>query len=322
MAIFVSTEELIDSFGDIHNNGFYDPVNLTDTPIGFSVKKNYPPNIRFKPAIGQRTGLPDSIAAIWVVYTPPSEKENIAGSSKAPIRFRVATMSKYRVSHFDYNYQDIDGDCPSKESLEGSLASPQPIDLNFEDVYFYDHINHTFIDDNGNSLTGVEVLEQVFETHCKTVHILWGLKIRLKLAWQAKFSGVLTLIVEALTTILKQLFGRTIESNVMMAGIYEPYKRVAFKKLDEDSIEILGYKASKHVVIMFCIIVILASVYRYYFSVGYDYFSSLEGQEFLTLTHAIFAIWFIDVVIPEILFFGINMVLRLKKKVIFMRFET
>lgn len=322
MDLFTTPQELIAAFGDVTAKGFYGPIILNDTPVGFSVKKDYPLDIRFKPAIGQQSNKPDNIAVIWVVYTANELRDKEAALFKAPLRLRVSMMSKYRTSHFDYNFDDKDGDCPTKKSLEASLATPQPIELNFEDVYFYDHINEQFIHENGDTLSGAAVLQQIFDSHCNTVHLMWGLKLRLKLAWQSKFSGVLTLIVELLTWILKKVFGRTIESDVMMAGLYEPYKSESFKKLDEDSIELLGYKASKHVVVLFCLIVIFASAYRYYFSIGEDYISSLEGQEFLTLTHGILGVWLIDSVIPMLLFILINLIIRLKKKVTFMKFSA
>ena len=65
--LFSDSQELIDAFGVIESSGFYEPVILSDTSCGFSVKKEYPLNIRFKPAVGQRTKTPDNIAMIWVL---------------------------------------------------------------------------------------------------------------------------------------------------------------------------------------------------------------------------------------------------------------
>jgi hypothetical protein len=322
MPLFTTSQQFIDAFGDYQAEGFYDPVILNDTSVGFSIKRDYPIDIRYKPAIGQNTKTPDNIAVIWAVYTSPELTGAIVDLSKAPIRLRIALMSKYRTKHWDYNFDDQQGDCPTKESLEASLATPQPIELFYENEYFYNHHKNSFIDNDGNLLSGSEVLNQVFQGHCDTVHLLKGLSLRLKLAWQSKFPGLLTLIIDLLTVILKQIFGRTIESSAVMAGIYLPYKRESFKKLDEDSIDILGYKASKHVVVIFCIVVIATSAYRYYNSIDYDYISSLEGKELLTLTHGILLLWLIDTIIPWVIFYTINLVLYFKKKIMFMRFSA
>lgn len=320
MALFSSTNELLNAFGNLEPHGFYDPVTLTDTPVGFSIKKKYPDNIRYKPAVGQRTKEPDNIAAIWVIYTPP--KINSPEISKVPIRLRISTMSQYRTKHWDYNFDDVEGDSPTKESLEASLATPQPVGLSYESEYFYDHQHHCFTDIKNNTLEGFEVLNQIFESHYKTVHLFWGLKLRLKLAWQSKFTGLLTLIIEFLKSILKFSFGRTIETNEMMAGIYEPYKKESLKKLDEDSLDLLGYKASKHVVILFCLLVIIFSIYRYNFESKTGYLSWLAEKEFLSTAHGLLVLWGIDVVIPLLLFFIINTLIVIKRKILFMTFSA
>lgn len=320
MSVFNSTNEFLTAFGDLDSHGFYNPVTLTDTPVGFSIKKNYPDNIRYKPAMGQKDKQPDNIAAIWVVYMPPKIDSN--GTSKVPIRLRISTMSQYRTKHWDYNFDDIEGNSPTKESLDASLATPQPIELSYENEYFYDHQRNSFVDTKNNLLQGFEVLNQVFESHCKTVHLLWGLKLRLKLAWQSKVTGLLTLLIELLKSTLKHLFGRTIETNEMMAGIYHPYKRESLKKLDEDSLDLLGYKASKHVVILFCIFVIIFSIYRYNFESKTGYLSWLAEKEFLSTAHGLLALWGIDVLIPLLLFFIINLFVVIKRKLLFMTFSA
>ena len=314
--LFENSQELIDAFGVIESKEFYEPVILSDTSCGFSIKKDYPLNIRFKPAVGQKTKTPDNIAIIWVVYTNDQSKGANVNLSRVPIRLRIANVSKYRASRWDYNFDDVAGDCPTKESLEASLATPQPLDLQYESIYFYDHILDHFLDKNGKVLKGHEILNKVFDDHCNTVSLYCGMKLKLILAWQSKLSGLLTLLIDFLTFILKQIFGRTTESNQMMAGICQPYKRESFKRLDEDSLDILGYKASKHVVIVFCALVIIANVYRYYYSVEDDYFSLLEGKEFLSVAHGIFAVWLIDVVIPWVIFFLRNLILLIKKALI------
>lgn len=321
MSAFVSGSELIAAFGDIGSHNFYDPVSLKDS-VGFSIKKNYPTGIRFKPAIRQDSSDPDSVAVIWVVYESDLAKKQPSGHLRVPLRIRIALMSLYRARHWDYDFSDKEGGCPSRESLEASLESPKPIELSFEGDYFYDHGLSALVGRNGQELSGADVLRQVFEKHCNTVHLLRGLQLRLKLAWQSKFSGLLGLVVSALTYILKMAFGRTIESSETLAGLYEPYERESFKKLDQDSVDLLGYKASKHVIILFCALIIIGSIYRFNNPSSSDYLAWLDGKELVSVAHAIFLIWLIDVAIPWGLFLTINFMIVLNRKIMFLQFRV
>src|SRR5690606_25259418 len=131
MNFFSSSDQLKAVFGDLDGQSFYDPVPLTDTEVGFSVKRKYPSDIRFKPAVRQKDGEPDTVAVLWVVYMRPKSGEKNASYSRVPVRVRVGLMSQYLASHFDYNYEDVEGGCPSKASVEASLSTPKPITLDF-----------------------------------------------------------------------------------------------------------------------------------------------------------------------------------------------
>ena len=318
MTAFISTDELVEVFGNLEDAGFYDLINLKDTKVGFSIKKNYPEGIRYKPAIGQKTKNPDSVAVLWVIYGNPNQK---GSQSIAPISIRIATMSQYRAKHWDYNFDDIEGDSPSKESLEASLATPQPLELTIENEYFIDHERNSFRDAKGRIFTGVEVLDRAFVTHCNTVHLLRGLALKVKLAWQSNFSGLLLLAVQLLVSLLKQGFGRTLESDDLNAGFFSPYKPESLKKLDEDSMDLLGYKASKHVIILFCALTVVAGIYKYNHPAVFSYISWLDGKTVLAATHGVFSVWLLDVAVPWAIFYLMNGLLWWRKRILMMRFS-
>ena len=62
-----SSQDLLCLFGDIESSGYFNYVSLNDTKVGFSLQKNYPSNIQFKPA-KTNSGEDDDVAVIWVVY--------------------------------------------------------------------------------------------------------------------------------------------------------------------------------------------------------------------------------------------------------------
>lgn len=319
MAFFSNTKELLDQFGDLSATGFFDPVHLKDTKVGFSIKHEYPTDIRYKPAVGQKSKKPDNMAAIWVVYTHSAKSESAPSEASVPLRIRIANMSRYRIKHWDYDYDDVEGDSPSRDSVEASAATPKPLDLEYPGEYFFDHSQNSFIDRNGKVVSGLEILKRVFNDHCKTVHLLWGLRLRLKLIVKGRFAGLLGGVISVLVWSLKTFFGRSIEDDDSSAGIFRIYKPESLKKYDADSLDVLGYKASKHVVVLFCILAIAVSYFRYSTGIKEDYWFGVGGSEFLSLVHGLFFIWLLDVVVPWLLFWIINGTIMLKTAVHFMK---
>ncbi|MGZ4956857.1 MAG: hypothetical protein ACXWFG_14765 [Methylobacter sp.] len=319
MAFFANTGEFLAQFGDFAAKGFFDPIHLSDSKVGFSIKRHYPSDISYKPAIGQDSKKPDNIATLWVVYTHPDESKKDIIESAVPLRIRVANMSLYRTKHWDYKFDDIGGDCPSKDSVEASAATPKPIELEYPGEYFFNHALNVFVDLKGNTVSGLEILERVFQDHCKTTHLLWGLRLRVKLFAQDNFAGLLGMLSLLFVSILKHLFGRTIEDDDAMAGIFRTYRPEAMKKYDADSLDILGYKASKQVVVLFCAFIIMASIFRYLSGISNDYWSGVGGSEFLSLVHGLFFIWLLDVMVPWLLFYVLNGTIWLRTTVLFMK---
>jgi len=67
-------------------------------------------------------------------------------------------MSEYRAKHWDYDFNDTDN-CPTAESVRESMNSPQPIDLDLVDYYFFSLSKNKFIDSNNALVTGLAILE-------------------------------------------------------------------------------------------------------------------------------------------------------------------
>ena len=256
MKHFETTDEFLLEFAEYNKDGFSDPVPLKDAKIGFSIKCNYPADIRYKPA-KYEDGKPDNVAVIWVVYAPP---EHDSTSNISPLYIKISNMSLYRSRHYDYDYKDKE--CPTKESVENSLASPQPISLEFPNECFYDHDHETFLIDN-NNVTGIEVLKHIMKRHCDTVHVVKGLSIRTKLRLRDKSTGILGKIIDILTYVLKIMFGRTLEKDNLSDGVFSKYRKESLKKLSQDSIDLLGYKAARSVIVLFCSLTVILSVLSY-----------------------------------------------------------
>lgn len=300
--------ELLKLFGDIESAGYVDSVILRDTHAGFSVQRTYPIGIKFKPA-KTPSGKDDSIACIWVVYQSTKQSTK---NLPVPIRFRIARMSKYRARHF-FDEDDLDPEKPTKASLEVSLNTPQPIDLNFRDGFFFDPHTGGLVDDQGNTVRGVDALNEIFRAHCDTVHPVKGLGIRSKEAAHSFSRDVLERLIDGCKWCLKNLFGRTLNERTDRSSYFDGYKSQDFGKLPEDCIEVVGYKVPKRVLGLF-IVVAAATAYSIYPVEERSYLDLVVHSEILLTIHCLAGLLFLDVIVPHLMFAVVNGLIYCRKR--------
>lgn len=311
---FNSTEEFLKLFNIGNGSSYFSPTILTDRKVGFSTRRNYPKDIRYIPP-KTKEGKDDTVALIHVVYTHPSESEGKFDSHKVPILVMIGTHSLYRVNHFDYDFRD--SECPTEESLHVSKSTPQPIALDFIGDFFYDHEKEMFFDRTNNYITGNQLLDRVFDEHCDTVHFYKGIKYRFQLKGRTLSISILGLLINLIPFFLKRGFGRTLDtSKTGIPFFLEGYKRTDLKKLSTENLDIFGYKASKNVIILFCILVSLAYIGWSFFGLKSRYFSGIFSHSFLAITHTILLLAFFDVLFPEILFRIMNFLIKWRARLL------
>jgi hypothetical protein len=304
--IALTAERFLELFTGMLGAGYLSPVFLSDTRVGFSVQREYPKDIRFKPAKNNK-GEPDDIAVIWVIYDETRKKE---ADDRVPIRIRVGTMSRYRAKHWDYNFEDDDG--PTKESVQTSRKTPQPLEVNFFDEYFYDTGKSVFINSSGAELSGVQILNAVFKLHCDSVHPILGLGLRSRKTASETVFRIIEFVVAGLTWTLRNVFGRTLDDSFSRLGYFDGFLKENFKKIAVDSIEIFGYRASRRVILLFCAFVVFGAFFALPPSRG-SYVESLLNSEFLLLVHGLLLIYFLDELLPGVIFFLLNKVVQLRR---------
>lgn len=234
----------------------------------------------------------------------------------------MSNFSQYRSNHFDYDYEDPSEDTPTEDSVEKSLATPQPIGLEYPEEFFYDHTRDSFLDEKGSLLSGIEVLNRVYTEHCNTIHWLKGIKLKWKQFLQSKSTAVLSIFIILLTWILKRVFGRTIEENAEAFAYLKGYKKEDYKKLNTDSLNFFGYKASKSVIILFCVLSILGAWWQYCTGASSDYITYIGTSNYLTIVHSLFLLWLLDVVVPYFIFEIINILIKIRTFISLMRLKT
>lgn len=300
-----NTQDLIKLFKDYERAEFESITELTDVPVGFSIQKKYPSNIRFKPAI-TKDKQQDSVAVIWVVFDKEMHKE----LSRRPLRIRVAMLSKYRSKHFDYDFED--DDCPTLESLEESKKSKQPLDFNFHSEYFYDSETGRISRGDRSEITGVELLSEVYKKHCDSVHPIIGAPVRVALGLKLAFIRILDKSIFVCKWILINVFGRTFTEDYTKSKHLDGYDLSDFGKSNIDSIELAGYKASKRVILIYCFVVILFS-WLFMNSDSLGIFNEILKNEFLTVVHGLFLLIIFDLMIPYLVIKLINLLIRVRR---------
>jgi hypothetical protein len=300
-----NSQELLCLFGDIESSGYLDCIPLNDRKVGFSVQKKYPSNIQFKP-VKTRDGEDDDIAVIWVVY---DEFKQASTSHLIPLRLRIAKMSKYRAKNWEYNFDDED--CPSKESVLQSNECLQPIELNSVDEYFYDTNNNLIVDSNKIEVSGVTILNKLFEYHCRSVHPVKGLGIRGKVKIQKGIFSLFEKLIKIIVYILK-IFDRRLVEHIERSVYFEGYSNIDLKRIELDSIEVGGYRASKNVIVIFSLII--AGVAFWLLPLKENtYLGALIHSEFLMVIHSLLLLIILDEIIPRILLWGINLIIKARK---------
>ena len=156
--------ELLKIFGSYGDSGYENPIQLRDTTVGFSIQKNYPTGIRFKPAKSEEGD--DDVAVIWVVYEP---HKRAPAADLIPLRLRIATMSKYRAAHWDYNFDDEN--CPTEDSVLLSKSTPRPLELSLVNEYYYSETLDSLVNLKGDRVEGRDVLDHLFPAFMFEIHV-------------------------------------------------------------------------------------------------------------------------------------------------------
>lgn len=304
----LTTQEFLALFDDLLSNGFQEPTFLKDTKIGFSIQKPYPENIGYKPA-KTKNGQPDNIATLWVVYDEKLKVDHLI-----PIRVRAAVMSRYRIKNFDYDFTDEDN-CPTEESILVSRKSIQPLDISLVGNYFYNLKTHKFEDAQGTSIEGVDILNEVFEYHCRTSHPIRGLGIRLNSQIPTFIIKIFDRIIDSIEFSLKSIFGRTLDPSVDKMTYFDGYTKENFKKIPGDYLEIVKYRASYRVIVLHIVIVIFLC-YCLTPIPEKSYWKAIVDSELLLAIHNLALLITLDELIPTTLFHILNKFIYFRKKYI------
>lgn len=297
MSLFLTAEELRDALAIQEDKNYKDFIAFKDGKAGFSIKRQYPAEIAFKPPV-TKDGSQDTLAMIRVLYNPKNVSEAELDLTKVPIWIDIGKHSKYYYNHFGFNFDD--DDCPTEESLAASQASPRPVDLDFPDDFFFNHSAGEFVDKNGKRYSGPQVLQFVFDQHCDTTREFQRRK------WRsiARVGFLCEHLIAFLEYILRHSFRKHFDR---ARGPFMSYTKDDIVLLKAESLKIFGYKTTKNVVVTYAALVLVAYTISYWTSLRQStFFISIWKHPFLVLCATLVTLPLLEYEGPNLIRIAVN----------------
>lgn len=185
--------------------------------LGFSVLRKYPHDKGFKPAV-TKTGKKDTVVLIRIGCILSESSDN-----KVPLLVTVSKHSQYKWNHFGINFEDKDA--PTKESLEESELSKQPVTLEDNSRYLLIDPKKVFDKKNNQEISLRKVVDNIYQEHIETISGRKAVLFRAKLNTKSWFGSIgIPFLIRILKSILG-VCGKEFSDNphASLVGIYEPY---------------------------------------------------------------------------------------------------
>lgn len=289
--------------------------------VGISVLKPYPNNTSFVPVKSQN-GQIDSVCLIRIGYY--HKDKTFSKYTKAPLHLTISKVSRYILKHHWYNYSDDNS--PTEEAVKISESSRRPADLVESDRFeyyieknkIYDKKLHIYINPH-------DLIKNFFRQHLRT---LTNIPFILKVASQRFIIRVIDPVKLFLIKINLVCFGKKFKENTeFLVGILKPYNANDLEDLSitSDKPKILGsdFPITYQSATVFIVFILIIFISNYYYKIdllGMVALFNKANDNSLFLGSLIAAlIIFFDRVIPNFIVRVINLLIRLKSYLTFLR---
>lgn len=251
---------------------FLEPINLTDTEIGFSVYK---------------TRKEHGFKSLFRVY--------VSGKDfKAPTSLKPVTVTA--------SYGKESGDRLVISSSDFDRKLNWPIDLLSEGEFFYD-IKSDRLCYGQQEIDGLELLEIVDGWHTKPTRLVGGSWLRIKMFW---FHSVLTSVFKILFDIVSgiqylisgykiHIFDRLTESRMHI----HPFEHRKLKDFRDEPIDIFGYKVEPWIAALYSTSHLCAYLIFYLLDYKPLLLKNIFNNNFLTLIYAIVSLGLFNAILPQ-----------------------
>lgn len=272
---------------------YYEPIPFQDSKPGFSIKRHYSKDIPYHPPLN-KLGDPDTSCMIRIMIT----EEN------GPLKNFRCDVSKF--SHSGYHHFHFDEEAendPSKDELEKSQKTPQPIDLDYRDpnMVFNPEKNIFILDYHNYSLS--ELLDFLFNDHCNSTKLFSKKRIKYKYSkhlWNFKHT-LLDVIIPLLKWVLEG-FGRSLGKFEYPGSLMFNNSEIDMSSNTENDMNVLGYKISKTGMVLFSSLVVILYCCAKIFNLKSVFIIEIFNNPFLTIVFSVVGLWTIDEFLPNLIY--------------------
>jgi len=177
------TPEAVIAAADVRYLANYADVIALNDAAGFSVKRDYPAGTAITQALTP-SGKKNYCVLIHFVARAPTAPSGIQRVELAA-RLRGAWEETHQTAWDTYDYRNPD--CPTPEAV-ATARRLGALSLDFDEFY-YDAGEERFYAESG-PVTGEEMLNYAYATHCRTLEPLFRLRYRLKSAVLSSIRGL------------------------------------------------------------------------------------------------------------------------------------
>ncbi len=298
------------------------PWKDNEEAVGFSILREYPDRGEFIPTRNSQ-GKKDSVTMIRIWYLKNDIKK-YRNQTRAKLQVSVNKASRYLFNHIFPNPQDPES--PTETSVEKSKQSKQPIDLNEPNRYTL--INGRKIMDSkiNKNIKAKQVIENIYQEHLNTTRNYF---FRSKIYIRQNVIDSIEPVKKWLLKINFYLFGKQIQkTDDFGIGVFSLYP---YDKLIDNpnalKMKILGsdLPISYNSAITFTTFISLLLLIKYSFN--YDLFGIIHfieniNNSFFLAVFTAEALWFLDFIIPRIILYIANCLIKFYLFLIDLKIQT
>ena len=178
--------------------------------------------------------------------------------------------------------------------------------------YKYDHERDVFVTADGNVIDGMTIIDGLYDSHIATVDSIKGRLFQWKLTSRHKGVSFCEMVEEFLKWLIKIICGRTLKSDDTTRGIFDIFRLEDMKLLKTESIDVFGYKASKNVIVVFCILILFGYSFLHWTRLRSSWLTSVANNSLLSLAFGILVISILDHILPICFLWVVNRLIKLR----------
>lgn len=271
-----NSKETFKALFALPQDGFLDPIDLTDVEIGFSVYK---------------VGLKKGFKSLFRIYV----RSELMHSS-SPEKLLTITAA--------YGKETDNGITTS--SSEWERGRNWPVDIISDSEFSYNVETNQFFNLRKKvAIQGIQILQEVDTLHLKPTKPFLGFWLRTKLFWfQTIFTAALAFLFDVFSALQYLISGKQIH---IFDDLSEPRNRVRPSQIEElkisrgKPIKIFEYEVEPWIAVLYCVFHFAIFAILYKNNIKPQWLISIFNNNFLTTMYGILSLGLVNAILPKIL---------------------